>query len=59
MSSALRGVDRTTDTMSEMEKQPHAQAGAWVQVAVAWTLVGVPLAWGIYKTLEKALVLFR
>ena len=42
-----------------MERQSHAQARAWIQVAVAWTLVGAPLAWGIYKTLEKALVLFR
>ncbi|HEY7842009.1 MAG TPA: hypothetical protein VIC61_10605 [Gammaproteobacteria bacterium] len=33
--------------------------GSWVAVVVAWTLVGVPLGWGIYKTLEKALVLFR
>jgi hypothetical protein len=32
---------------------------SWLAVAVAWTLVGLPLAWGIYKTLEKALVLFR
>jgi len=27
-------------------------------VAIAWTLVGVPLAWGIWKTLQKAAVLF-
>lgn len=33
--------------------------GSWVTVVVAWTLVGVPLGWGIYKTLEKALILFR
>jgi hypothetical protein len=31
----------------------------WAAVVVAWTLVGVPLGWGIYKTLEKALILFR
>ena len=36
-----------------------AQRSSWLTVAVAWTLVGLPLAWGIYKTLEKALVLFR
>src|SRR5690606_666615 len=28
-------------------------------VALFWLLVGVPLAWGIWMTLEKALVLFR
>lgn len=37
----------------------RADHGSWLTVAVAWTLVGLPLAWGIYKTLEKALVLFR
>jgi hypothetical protein len=34
-------------------------ASSWLTVAIAWTLVGLPLAWGIYKTLEKALILFR
>jgi MFS family permease len=29
------------------------------KAAVAWILVGVPLGWGIYKTLEKAAVLFQ
>ncbi|MGH9892035.1 MAG: MFS transporter small subunit [bacterium] len=32
---------------------------SWLLVAIAWTLVGLPLGWGIYITLEKALVLFR
>lgn len=45
--------------MSETKEQSQAATGGWMQVTVAWTLVGVPLAWGIYKTLEKALVLFR
>jgi hypothetical protein len=31
----------------------------WVLVAVAWTLVGIPLAWGIYRTLQTAVKLFR
>jgi hypothetical protein len=26
---------------------------------VAWMLVGIPLAWGIYRTLKSAIVLFR
>jgi len=26
---------------------------------VAWLAVGIPLAWGVWITLEKALVLFR
>jgi MFS family permease len=29
------------------------------KAALFWLLVGVPLAWGIWNTLEKALVLFR
>lgn len=33
--------------------------GNWAMVVIAWVLVGVPLAWGIYKTFEKAAVLFR
>lgn len=41
------------------EPQPRAGSGDWTVVAIAWTLVGVPLAWGIYKSLEKALILFR
>jgi len=30
-----------------------------VLVALAWLLVGIPLAWGIYRTLRSAIVLFR
>lgn len=41
------------------EREAGAEHENWILVAVAWTLVGVPLAWGIFKTLEKALVLFR
>lgn len=33
--------------------------GSWVLVAVAWLLVSVPLLWGIWTTLKKAVVLFR
>ena len=33
--------------------------GSWVMVAVAWLLVGIPLAWGVYNTLKKAALLFR
>lgn len=32
---------------------------SWVLVAIAWTLVGVPLSWGIWRTLENAAPLFR
>ena len=33
--------------------------GSWILVALAWLAVGIPLMWGIYTTLEKAVVLFR
>jgi hypothetical protein len=38
------------------EKVP---ASSWYLVAISWTLVGMPHGWGIWKTLEKAAVLFR
>jgi len=28
-------------------------------VLVAWALVGIPLAWGVYRTLQTAVKLFR
>ncbi len=34
-------------------------SGSWVMVGLAWLAVGVPLLWGIWSTLEKAVVLFR
>lgn len=33
-------------------------SSSWVLVAVAWTLVGIPLAWGIYRTLQTAVKIF-
>ncbi len=35
------------------------RGGFTVPAAVAWACVGLPLAWGVYITLSKALVLFR
>lgn len=31
----------------------------WLVVVVAWALVGIPLCWGVYKTLQTAVKLFR
>lgn len=31
----------------------------WPTAVLAWLLVGVPLLWGIWQTLRKALLLFR
>jgi hypothetical protein len=34
------------------------RGGLTLGAALAWAAVGVPLAWGVWVTLEKALVLF-
>lgn len=39
------------------DKPPHD--GQLALVVVAWTLVGIPLAWGVYKTFLGALALFH
>jgi MFS family permease len=36
----------------------HARPGHWAEVGAAWVLVGVPLAWGVYRTLTLAAQLF-
>ena len=28
-------------------------------LAAAWAVVGIPIAWGVWTTLAKALILFR
>ena len=37
----------------------RSSATSWGLVALVWSLVGMPLAWGVYQTLQKALLLFR
>jgi hypothetical protein len=34
-------------------------SGGWLAVVLAWALVGIPLAWGVYRTLQTAVKLFR
>lgn len=41
------------------ENESRATSRTWVLVAVAWTLVGIPLLWGVYNTVKKALALFE
>jgi hypothetical protein len=31
----------------------------WVQLTLAWGLVGIPLTWGVLQTLSNALALFK
>jgi len=42
---------------NEGESGPSGRS--WALVAIAWLLVSVPLLWGIWTTLTKAVVLFR
>jgi len=37
--------------------QPHTHTPAGL-IAFAWTLVGVPLAYGLYQTVKTAITLF-
>jgi hypothetical protein len=45
--------------MAVEPEEPPPSAFSWVQVAAGWTLVGVPLMWGIFTTFKKAGPLFR
>jgi len=51
-------VIRPKDDTPAETVSPTSSGMSWFAVAVAWTLVGVPLAWGILKTVEKASTLF-
>lgn len=31
----------------------------WLRIVVAWAFVGVPLGWGVFTTLKKAVQLFQ
>ncbi|HTH64843.1 MAG TPA: hypothetical protein VL563_09150 [Gemmatimonadales bacterium] len=45
--------------MTKDSEQPRPSPGSWVLVVIAWALVGIPLAWGVSKTLQTAVRLFR
>ena len=51
MTQPMPGTDPGPST------QPSARS--WIAVALAWTAVGVPLLWGVYVTLRKAMKLFE
>jgi hypothetical protein len=43
---------------------PHAQpaatsGGQLVVLALSWAAMGLPLAWGVYETLQKTAALFK
>lgn len=45
--------------MAENDLEPGRRPGQWGLVVLAWTLVGVPLLWGVWNTLVKASALFK
>ena len=45
----------TSTSSSDQQGATHTPAGL---IAFAWTLVGVPLAYGLYQTVTRALSLF-
>jgi hypothetical protein len=43
-----------------MAKKPEDVSDAnGIKLLLAWSFVGIPLAWGIYKTLANAVLLFQ
>jgi hypothetical protein len=41
------------------DDRPVRSSGPVLRLVVAWTLVGVPLAWGVWEVFKKSLDLFR
>ncbi|NNG21262.1 hypothetical protein HJ590_17210 [Naumannella sp. ID2617S] len=48
----------STDTVDRRPEQPEARPTPLPLVLLAWLVVGVPLAYGLYQTVLKALALF-
>lgn len=50
----------TQPTTPEMNPIPsHIPTHHRLLLMISWLWVGVPLAWGVYSTLMKSLVLFK
>jgi hypothetical protein len=45
--------------MADEPGDARSSGASWILVGLAWLAVGVPLLWGIWTTLKKAVVLFR
>jgi len=44
--------------MNDASQKSSSGDGQLVMVIIAWTLVGIPLGWGVYNTLLTAAKLF-
>jgi hypothetical protein len=42
-----------------MNAQGQSQGTTTLHLVLAWGFVGIPLAWGVYKTLVSAMKLFQ
>lgn len=45
--------------MTNPSPDVRPSTASWIAVALAWLVVGIPLLWGVFMTLEKAAPLFR
>jgi hypothetical protein len=45
--------------MAGSDPSGDSYPGRWGLVVVAWLLVGIPLLWGVWMTLQKAAALFE
>jgi MFS family permease len=54
----IRHTDNSSAGMTATQSFGIGKGGLDLPAAVAWTLVGIPLAWGMWITLGKALLLF-
>jgi hypothetical protein len=51
--------------MKTVRDEPGAEGTAeatranWLQLVIAWAIVGVPALWGVAQVVEKSLALFR
>lgn len=55
-------ADREREQTPAPAREPageHSSATTVVELALAWTLVGVPLAWGVWQVFQRSLDLFR
>jgi MFS family permease len=56
---ALQAADRKAAERAKASTTAGSKGGFDIRAVLAWAAVGIPLAWGVWITLEKALVLFR
>ncbi|MEX2166134.1 MAG: OFA family MFS transporter [Methyloceanibacter sp.] len=57
--AALQAVDRKAAQRIKATGPVSSSGGFDIRAFLAWAAVGIPLAWGVWITLEKALVLFH